>query len=521
MKTILKRFEKIYLFLGRFAGFFIWTVVFLAVFYKALVIFDPDLGWRIAAGEIYHNQGMPQSDPFSYTMPSFPWVDHAWGYSLVVALIYFHFGTLGLAVFGTLSFFAALAAALYLIYPKIKCIDTDKILRAKLGILGTIPALLLVGVLFSPFSVRAQVVGWVFFAIILKITLDKKLYLKVRFALPFFFALWANLHGSFLSGLFVLGVVVFFRSLSLKRLVLSDLFIFFGSVFSVVLNPYGIGVYKEVFSSVMDSSLRFRISEWMPAFFGLNPSFVFLFPLSTVLLWHARKKLTIETIFLFVFFLIQALLSRRHIPLWAMIASFVTMESMCHFYESLKKTAKLRFEVVYACAYFVSFFIFFSQIYTGVKDAPFLSLDKFYPVEAVQYLNETKSEGRLFSEYGWGGYLILFNGQESVFIDGRMPSWRRESSPAGEEKDAFSLYIEMLEGKKDFGEAAEKYDIRKVLWPKPRDIGKTSLMEIKLSEFLYKALNREKPSFSFTDYLLESGWAIIYEDENSLIFAKE
>ncbi|MBI5855401.1 MAG: hypothetical protein HZB35_09295, partial [Nitrospirae bacterium] len=41
---------------------------------------DPDFGWHLRTGlDLVQHQGrFPASDPYSHTMPDWPWVEHAW-----------------------------------------------------------------------------------------------------------------------------------------------------------------------------------------------------------------------------------------------------------------------------------------------------------------------------------------------------------------------------------------------------------------------------------------------------------
>src|SRR3990170_8609228 len=85
-------------------GNILLAILFLVFVLKGYVFLDPDFGWRIRAGEMYFSQGIPQKDPFSYTMPSFPWVDHAFSQSAFYYLVFSNIGYLGLSVI--VSFFA-------------------------------------------------------------------------------------------------------------------------------------------------------------------------------------------------------------------------------------------------------------------------------------------------------------------------------------------------------------------------------------------------------------------------------
>ena len=53
---------------------------------------DPDFGWHIKTGELILKTGIPQTDLFSYTMPSYPFVDHEW---LTNILLFLGFEKLG------------------------------------------------------------------------------------------------------------------------------------------------------------------------------------------------------------------------------------------------------------------------------------------------------------------------------------------------------------------------------------------------------------------------------------------
>src|SRR3989344_1743804 len=72
--------------------------------YKAYVFLDPDFGWHYRMGEVITNTGIPKTDPFSYTMASFPFVDHEW---LANKLVYFSYDAVGF--FGLSLLFAFFA----------------------------------------------------------------------------------------------------------------------------------------------------------------------------------------------------------------------------------------------------------------------------------------------------------------------------------------------------------------------------------------------------------------------------
>src|SRR4030066_498133 len=76
--------------------FFIFS--FILFFVKAKNYLDPDFGWSLRLGEFIFKNGIPKTDPFSYTMPSYPFVDYEWLTNLSWVFLYPVIGIFGLAV---------------------------------------------------------------------------------------------------------------------------------------------------------------------------------------------------------------------------------------------------------------------------------------------------------------------------------------------------------------------------------------------------------------------------------------
>src|SRR3982751_5366213 len=73
---------------------------------------DPDFGWHLRLGQITLQQGIPQTDLFSYTMPHYKMVNHEWLVDMGIAKLFPFFGLDGLAVmFSLLAFIAVLIQA--------------------------------------------------------------------------------------------------------------------------------------------------------------------------------------------------------------------------------------------------------------------------------------------------------------------------------------------------------------------------------------------------------------------------
>ncbi|MGD0523485.1 MAG: hypothetical protein ABSA43_02930, partial [Candidatus Microgenomates bacterium] len=87
---------------------------FLLFSLKGFFTLDPDFGWHLKMGQLITSSGIPATDPFSYTMANFPFVDHEWLSNIYIYFLYNHIGQLGLAlIFGVMA-----TASLVICLPK-------------------------------------------------------------------------------------------------------------------------------------------------------------------------------------------------------------------------------------------------------------------------------------------------------------------------------------------------------------------------------------------------------------------
>src|SRR3990172_11624222 len=76
--------------------------VFVIVFWiRGIMLLDPDFGWHLRMVELILQNGISKTDPFSYTMPSYPFVDHEWLTNVVMSKIYGWSGDGGVGTFGS------------------------------------------------------------------------------------------------------------------------------------------------------------------------------------------------------------------------------------------------------------------------------------------------------------------------------------------------------------------------------------------------------------------------------------
>lgn len=513
----------------------IFLPLFLIILWvKAVVFLDPDFGWRIRTGFNILKNGIPRTDLYSYTMPSFPWVDHAWLTDVIVALGYRTSGIIGLAFI-----FSVLALGAIFISSSISPPNKDfrgfrlYIFKKKIDIsLFGIPTFLLTLAIVLPFfGVRAQVITWLFTAVLWSVLLSQRLLKRFGFLIPPFFILWANLHGGFAGGLLILYLFFFIRFVRNRKIDLTHLSIIAVSTIGTFINPYGGGVFREVWSSISDNSLRWEIVEWQPTFVSFDAPTLSLMVLSSMLIYNYKTKLKSEEITVFLILLVQAVLSVRNVPIWAIVAAPITSKSINLFYGEVtreknekEKNIKIeRFRKVYIGLGLCSLCILCFEAIFAFRGAISLSENNFYPVKAIAYLKRSVRDGNVFSDYGWGGYLIWKYPEKKVFIDGRMPSWKWEANKVNESNYAMKDYLDITQGKEDYSGYFQKYNIDIVLLPANRPEGVFMQIQKKLSgrfKYLSRILGGESKKFNLRDKLEASGWIKVYEDKKSEIYQK-
>ena len=468
-------------------------LVIIIFWLRGVLLLDPDFGWHIRMGEIIEKSGIPKTDPFSYSMPSYPFVDHEWLTNIVLAKLYPMLGANGLGI--VFAFLVALALFIQSSYLFKKW--------------AFVPFVLVAGSLFPFFGIRPQIITWVFFSALLFLLFNSKGW-KWRFVLSLLFLAWSNLHGGFGLGIVALLVVIMVRMWVQKKLVFGDIILVVSSITATLINPYGIYLWKELWMSISDQSLRFSISEWKIALF--IPSFtlwVFV-TFSVVLVLRYRARFLLSQLVLYIVLLIVGVSSIRHMPIWLLIAFPMTIKTFGLFAEEAKdyKGGIERLSKLYKIFAIPVVFVVGLEIAISLNAANSLREEIFYPKQAVRILKDQKSCGQVFSTYGWGGYLIWKLPEKKVFIDGRMPSWRRDSAPVFESNYAFKEYNEILRGESSVNLVIEKYNIDTFLLPVE-----------KLEESLTGLFKKQDKGYEkFIKQLKQNGMVEIYKDNVSVMY---
>lgn len=424
MKQFFSRIpESIYLFLLSFS-----------VAYTSFVNgLQGDTLFHIKIGEYVLKQGIPTTDPFSWTTFGKPWFAHEWLWDLMIAKLYGWFGFLGVFL---LHFFSITLLTFV----------AFKLVRYKF-----LPFLLYLFLINTTlirgfYSIRPQTFIYALFAFLLFLVdrREKVKPLLYRILLLVVFLLWANTHSSVILGLMIMGIFLIFRKVSW--------FDFFLTFFGSCLNPHGIKLFYFAFQLSNLSTTADRITEWFsPDFHSLPTLLLFLFILMSyaVTIFEGKKK---KCIYLSstLFFLTIALYlkSFRHLPFLLITSLVATINS-----RSIEK-------------WMVSFLVLFLVVFSFIFIEPFrwskinyFDFRKDFPVDAVAFMKKNQLTDRVLNEYHHGNYL-MFEGI-ATFVDGRGDLFALENPILWE--DYFSLYSLKTEEPEKI---LDKYKIKYILFPK-------------------------------------------------------
>ncbi len=358
---------------------------------------DPDFGWHLQAGNYFREHGIPSHDVFSYTASNYPWINHEWLSDILVS----HLFELGGFVFLSIVFAALWTSSLLVSGWKTRFI-----------------VLLLAFEAVLPYaSVRPIVWTVLGLAIGVRLLESKNWRHKAWFMLPLTL-LWVNLHGGFFLAFGLLGYYTLkYRSRQLAFILALSIVVSF-------VNPYGVNLYTEIFDTLLDSSVRFRINEWNAfAIFKESWAFVFLW-MAGFWLYSRQKKG--DWLRLSSFFFASSLSTTRNVPLFVITAMRQLDEYITQTQKIIpKKLDRPRRAIVTGVQLLVVGWL--AYLLHGHLLAASWNREEAYPAQAVSYLEQHGCKGSLFNVYRYGGYLVWKLPDTPVYIDGRMAIWHDAS----------------------------------------------------------------------------------------------
>jgi hypothetical protein len=382
---------------------------------------DGDLWWHIkVGGTILSTHHWPTTDVYSFTAHGTPWMTYEWVGEVLLAASHRAWGLQGLLALN-LALGAAVVLGLY-------ALATLRSRNSKAAFVSCCLVLYFIAVFCT---LRPQMLAYVFLILTL-IILER--FRQGRsgplWLLPLLFLLWVNTHGTFLVGLFAVGVyfvsgLVEVRSngvesrrwTAAQRLELESAFL--ASLVALVVTPYGsklagFPVDMALFHPLIGAS----IVEWQPMPFNSPPGKLFLMLLVGFLLAQVvlRPTWQLAEFTLFLSGLVAACLHARlvliFVPFCAPLLAVILSRWIPPYEPGKDKLALNAVLIIAIVAGIARFFPSQRQLESRVVE--------HWPVKAVQYLEQHPPPLPMFNNYSFGGYLIYaLDGRNKVFIDGR------------------------------------------------------------------------------------------------------
>ena len=340
-------------------------------------------------------------------------------------------------------------------------------------------------------------------------------------ALPLLFALWANLHGTFVGGLLVLGCYTIGRGFDVLLAERSLKAVFADRAFrswlvlaevataATLINPYGVDLWIEVARFGFNPVLR-DVSEWMPmVMLGIaGREFVAGCIVLVFALRLSRRPMPARETFMLLVFGLLAMMQVRMVGWFAPVLSFVLVPHLANIFarwmpaevdeaalaatlpaDELPPGRSFRYTLICATVAWVMF------AFTGIggwvlgsparKEANVLGDT---PLAMTKALRESPPVGQVYNPQWWGDWLAYSGPADlKLFMTTNMHLIPRQ---------VWNDYRRITAGESGFDAALDRYRINTLIVDK-----------------------QAQPVLAGAAIRL-SGWGIRYEDEQSLVMSR-
>lgn len=412
-------------------------ILALVVFFSAMLggdgpqrlLSDSDTGWHIVTGErILATGEFPKTEPYSFSRPGGAWFAWEWLADVLLGWVHMHLGLAGIA------FLAAAAIAL----PAWLWARLSRAVGGNPFIAGALMGLAMTCTTIH-WLARPHIFSWSF--LIVWVWMMERAPSRLRWfhaaGVGAFFALWTNIHGSFvlafpIAAIYILGYWTEDRTAESRAKAWWIGVVTASGLVATLANPYGLTLYPHLLHYLANGELLSQISEFQSYNFskegGLFVMVLFLIALWGAVLAAQQKKWA--RALLILMFLTIAMRSARGIPLLALVALPVVNASIT---ARLRGVARMRgfFEEAegflalekqsngllwMAGALGAAVWMFSLPAVQAVSTFP----AKNFPVQTAACLAKEPASARVFSTDYFGGYLIYrFRGARPVYFDGR------------------------------------------------------------------------------------------------------
>lgn len=478
-------------------------ILFGAVFWGVVVNgarilnFDGDLPRHILMGNlILQTREVTTTDVFSFRTTGYPSYPHEWLSQVILALADRWLGLSGIVLVTALIIMLTWSIVYYRTIRQSKSFFTS-LLFVALAIGAS-----QIHVLPRP-HIFTYLLTTVWIVLLERIEENR---LHAKWLLPPVMLLWVNLHGMFVVGIIIWGIYLvgdfldrpsraWFSSAKAKALIIGGVL----SLAATLLSPSGPRIWSAIASLGTSEYITSRIPEYQSANFHLPETWPFLLILFCILIGFARTTGKISWIHLLIVitFTGLALYSSRMIPVFAIVVTPIGAKAFANWIRN--EHTRSRFSIGESNVHrlnsssngLIWLLVLISAVAMLFSSGTALDLesrgnlfdDRFFPVQAVLWLQHHPQEGHMFNEFDWGGYLLLqLWPAHQIFMDGHTHIYGDELTRE---------YEKIITLDKDWQDLLRKYDVRWVI--------------IRSSEPLAHKLRKDL------------NWEVVYQDETAII----
>jgi hypothetical protein len=382
---------------------------------------DYDLWFHLFIGnEIIANASIGRIDVYSFTAFGLPVINHEWLADIIMTGAYKISGAVGLILWRWMMVLSIVFCCLKLIRS-----------RAANHLSQIVTYLCFVVVIAQGISFRVQLFSYLFLLLLLNVIYNKRIQRASSSTsgtiVTIIFLLWANIHGAFILGLLIWYIYLLEKYFTKTNDVnMYSVFILFTiPTIITLINPYGINLWKFIYSELSNPISSQYITEWQHFSFKARELPFLLICLMTwaAYFFSGKEKKPAELIILIIAS-IMGFMAVRHTPLFVIL----TLPSMAYHFDGVlnRMTNIMQSQrssppiATYFTALIIGFvaaiFIFYSvsqpwQIRTDQDPLPSRS---------VAFLKENNFKGNLWSPLHWGAYALFhLYPNIKVSIDGR------------------------------------------------------------------------------------------------------
>lgn len=501
-------------------------------------IFYSDIWGHVSYGNwIIEYQSLPQYDPFLHLAEGVRSIDAAWLSQVIFAKVNGALGVRGLSHIFALTVFTTHVLFWFAFYLK----------SGRVGV-STLASFLLVVIASSRIAIiRPEIFGTLCVAILLVIMAWSEKYdslksgifsthgsekqeqktpttllISLYLGIPLVFLGWANLHGSFVVGLAILGlqflgrvIEVAWKTRSLVQvctdkwvrrwLVVTEL-----SVCGALMNPYHIDLFINSLTFPRNPNLK-DVLEWEPLEFRDAEGiwFCLAWVIMLFLYRRSREAIRVADVLRVGLLSLAVIVGVRMIGWFSVIFVYAMVPHLTNVIPRMRENKldlatgqpeKLSFwarkspVITSACLLSIWFGFAFSNIATPLFGGTPRDLDKIYsegtPRKLTEFLKAHPPEGQVWNPQWWGDWLV-WDGPPDMNVF--MTTNAVHLTPPRVWKD----YLGIARAIRGWQSAAEKYDVS------------TFIVHKEKQEKLDQQVRKLK------------GFKIVYEDDLSLVVSRE